>query len=623
MIMESLNNYEGRNDHFREEARYLIRDLHLNNSNGQSRTDNHGRREKQSQQRTFDNNLHVHRQKQDVGLDLIASSSNDAGDRRQHHQHRGGMGQPVGAELGLLGAGDYELMDGNSGLLEHTSGPGPDMAMVSGHRASTGTGQPPPGNMAASSRGVSNDWNRNGHSSVGQFDRHNWDSPPPGLKSDKKSMNVTGYSANHKSSYPPHSQGSKYGMSRSNSAANANERLASGEISPTLVTESHTKNRGLRPNERNSAISAFDPSPSQSNSCGRESYDRSVISRNSSQTRSEARSTWITDDLCPPRSVAQTRDYNAGGYGGVPSQTSHVSGTSLHRNDQTVVSDAALDDRRRDFHHQRDSFSTAHHQREASYSNINNGQRSGSVSSGHARGSPAGSQRSSIASNSSGDTSSSHSNRSQGGGVGPERRTSFRSQGAQHPSERNHSIPPDIYPSHQHTNSFLPAPKIRSNSHDHPYPAQPHSTDYQDLWSAQSQGTEQGDMSQARRPQSSSNIASGTISSERNMPLPEGNSGARVADRAAMYTTPATPINASNSKQSQASVRPKTGSGHSQGGVPMNSNKSTNPLLRYEVVQKKSNGPSEAERKLEELTQQLEKELEENPEGEEFGMIYS
>ncbi|XP_792799.3 uncharacterized protein LOC588004 [Strongylocentrotus purpuratus] len=615
MIMESLNNYEGRNDHFREEARYLIRDLHLNNSNGQSRTDNHGRREKQSQQRTFDNNLHVHRQKQDV--DLIASSSNDAGDRRQHHQHRGGMGQPVGAELGLLGAGDYELMDGNSGLLEHTSGPGPDM--VSGHRASTGTGQPPPGNMAASSRVVSNDWNRNGHSSVGQFDRHNWDSPPPGLKSDKKSMYVTGYSANLKSSYPPQSQGSKYGMSRSNSAANANERLASGEISPTLVTESHTKNRGLRPNERNSAISAFDPSPSQSNSCGRESYDRSVISRNSSQTRSEARSTWITDDLCPPRSVAQTRDYNAGGYGGVVSQTSHVSGTSLHRNDQTVVSDAALDDRRRDFHHQRDSFSTAHHQREASYSNINNGQRSGSVSSGHARGSPAGSQRSSIASNSSGDTSSSHSNRSQGGGVGPERRTSFRSQGAQHPSERNHSVPPDIYPSHQHTNSFLPAPKIRSNSHDHPYPAQ-HSTDYQDLWSAQSQGeTEQGDMSQARRPQSSSNIASGKISSERNMPLPEGNSGARVADRAAMYTTPATPINASNSKQSQASVRPKTGSGHSQGGVPMNSNKSTNPLLRYEVVQKKSNGPSEAERKLEELTQQLEKELEENPEGEEFG----
>ncbi|XP_041454423.1 LIM domain-containing protein 1-like isoform X2 [Lytechinus variegatus] len=612
--MELLDNYERRNDHFREEARHLIRDLHLNNSNGQPRNDMNGRREKQTRQRTFENDLHEQHHRKNQDLDLIASSSNHAGDRKQHQHHRGGMGQPVGAELGLLGAGDYEVMDGNSGLLEHTTGPVPDM--VSGHRSSVGSGQLPPGRnrtSSTSSRGSANDWNRNGHSSVGQFDRHNWDSPPPGLKSDKKSINVTGYSANPNSSYPPHSQGSKYGMSRSNSAANANERLASGEISPTLVTESRTKNRELRPNERNSAISAFDPSPSQSNSHGRESYDRSVISRNSSQTKSEARSTWINDDLCPPRSVAQTRDYNAGGYGGIPTQTSDGSGSfhHVHTNDYPVVNDAALDERRRDFHHQRDSYSTSHHQqrqREASYSNIN-GQRSGG-----ARSSPAGSQRSSIASNSSGETSSSHSNRSQGGSVGPDRRTSFRLQGqvGPHPSERNHGVPPDIYPS-QHIDTYLPAPKIRSNSHDHPYPAQ-HSKDYQDLWSAQSQGTEQGDMSQALRPQSST---CNSASIERSMPLPEGNSGARVADKA--YTTPAMPLNASNSKQSQASVRPKTGSGHSHGGAPTNSNKSINPLLRYEVVQKKSNGPSEAERKLEELTQQLEKELEENPEGEEFG----
>ncbi|XP_022108701.1 Wilms tumor protein 1-interacting protein homolog isoform X3 [Acanthaster planci] len=44
-----------------------------------------------------------------------------------------------------------------------------------------------------------------------------------------------------------------------------------------------------------------------------------------------------------------------------------------------------------------------------------------------------------------------------------------------------------------------------------------------------------------------------------------------------------------------------------------------NPLLRYDVVPPKGNGPSEAERKLEELTRQLEIELAENPDGEEFG----
>ncbi|XP_033625963.1 Wilms tumor protein 1-interacting protein homolog isoform X3 [Asterias rubens] len=44
-----------------------------------------------------------------------------------------------------------------------------------------------------------------------------------------------------------------------------------------------------------------------------------------------------------------------------------------------------------------------------------------------------------------------------------------------------------------------------------------------------------------------------------------------------------------------------------------------NPLLRYDVVPPKAHGPSEAERKLEELTRQLEIELSENPDGEEFG----
>ncbi len=44
-----------------------------------------------------------------------------------------------------------------------------------------------------------------------------------------------------------------------------------------------------------------------------------------------------------------------------------------------------------------------------------------------------------------------------------------------------------------------------------------------------------------------------------------------------------------------------------------------NPLLRYDVVPPKARGPSEAERKLEELTRQLEIELSENPDGEEFG----
>ena len=44
-----------------------------------------------------------------------------------------------------------------------------------------------------------------------------------------------------------------------------------------------------------------------------------------------------------------------------------------------------------------------------------------------------------------------------------------------------------------------------------------------------------------------------------------------------------------------------------------------NPLLKYDVVPPKKQGPSDAERKLEELTRQLELEMEENPDGEEFG----
>ena len=44
-----------------------------------------------------------------------------------------------------------------------------------------------------------------------------------------------------------------------------------------------------------------------------------------------------------------------------------------------------------------------------------------------------------------------------------------------------------------------------------------------------------------------------------------------------------------------------------------------NPLLKYDVVPPKSKGPTDAERKLEELTRQLELEMEENPDGEEFG----
>lgn len=44
-----------------------------------------------------------------------------------------------------------------------------------------------------------------------------------------------------------------------------------------------------------------------------------------------------------------------------------------------------------------------------------------------------------------------------------------------------------------------------------------------------------------------------------------------------------------------------------------------NPLLKYDVIPPKKHGPTSAEQKLEELTRQLELEMEENPDGEEFG----
>ncbi|PIK58042.1 hypothetical protein BSL78_05021 [Apostichopus japonicus] len=44
-----------------------------------------------------------------------------------------------------------------------------------------------------------------------------------------------------------------------------------------------------------------------------------------------------------------------------------------------------------------------------------------------------------------------------------------------------------------------------------------------------------------------------------------------------------------------------------------------NPLLKYDVIPAKKTGPSDAEKKLNELTQQLEEEMAENPEGDDFG----
>lgn len=44
-----------------------------------------------------------------------------------------------------------------------------------------------------------------------------------------------------------------------------------------------------------------------------------------------------------------------------------------------------------------------------------------------------------------------------------------------------------------------------------------------------------------------------------------------------------------------------------------------NPLLKYDVVPPKKTGPSEAEKKVNELTQKLEEEMADNPEGDDFG----
>ncbi|XP_072024249.1 uncharacterized protein [Amphiura filiformis] len=81
--------------------------------------------------------------------------------------------------------------------------------------------------------------------------------------------------------------------------------------------------------------------------------------------------------------------------------------------------------------------------------------------------------------------------------------------------------------------------------------------------------------------------------------------GAPTASRIERFQSPGA---ISNPVKSREMVQRKTG-----GAVVKN------PLLKYDVIPPKRQGPSNAERKLEELTRQLELEMEENPDGEEFG----
>ncbi|XP_071501118.1 uncharacterized protein [Diadema antillarum] len=620
--MESWLNYDGNDKHFRDETTHLMQNFKLHNSNGQMGTVNPAHKEKlhgYPSEKYAANNRGVDLRHGHLpsSTDVMLASDGFYG----NHQYRGRIGQPVGAENIGFGAGDYEIMDGNAGFL--------DLEEERRSMSSVALGK-----HTAGSKGFANemnDRNHNGHSSLGQFDRHNWDSPPPGSKVESRNSFNAGQSpSNVKSSYPPYSQESKYGIVRSNAAANpqANERLSvtSTEIPPTLVTDHQPKSRNFGANEGKTSTSVYDPSPLESKFSGKDLHDRSLISRNSSQTRLEARSTWITDDLVSPshRPVQQeARDHisasaSSGGYSGVGGlQATHTTGTSLSNHELSLGGDI-VDDKRRD------PSLTSH--REVPYPPGYNQYRSSSLSSSGPRGSPAGSKRSSISSNSSGDTASSHGSRNQGG-HGSERKLSQRSSRQQHyhsaSVSRDQAVSPDIYSAHHHVENYLPAPKIRSNSSssEQNFPPSRVATDYQDLWAAQSHATEQGDMSQSARPQPQS-----VKSSSYSMPRPEGGYDAGVAARTPSLATPATPtqnsivVSSGYNKQSQpqASVRPKTSSGHSALSNP-SSERLRNPLLRYEVVPPKAKGPSEAEKKLEELTQQLEKELEEHPEGEEFG----
>ena len=53
----------------------------------------------------------------------------------------------------------------------------------------------------------------------------------------------------------------------------------------------------------------------------------------------------------------------------------------------------------------------------------------------------------------------------------------------------------------------------------------------------------------------------------------------------------------------------------------MNGKSATKPILQFTVTPPRSSGPSEAERKIEALTQQLEEEFEKEEESEYFGKL--
>ena len=322
--------------------------------------------------------------------DLISSSQKDA-EYQENFRHRGGMGQPVGAENNPgLGAGDYEVMDGSTGLCQHIDAPGSGQSLAGDRHLPGGVYR----DRSGSNEGK---YNVNGHSSLGQFDRHNWDSPPRSVNSDKRNTRSSGHNpqANSKPGYLPHTQGAKYGLPRSNGAANphANERSgasASTEIPPSLVTvgsgtgtDPRTKSRSLRTDERTTSSSVHDPSPPQSKLSEKESHDRS--STNSAvHSRQDSRSTWVKDP--------DIHSTNGSGYGQIGTKTSHHS----RGNEQSFIRGGVNEGR------QRDNGSFSH--RDAAYSPVNNQQRPGSISSTGQRISPAGSKRSSVASNSSGDS---------------------------------------------------------------------------------------------------------------------------------------------------------------------------------------------------------------------------
>ncbi|XP_038070110.1 Wilms tumor protein 1-interacting protein homolog isoform X2 [Patiria miniata] len=99
--------------------------------------------------------------------------------------------------------------------------------------------------------------------------------------------------------------------------------------------------------------------------------------------------------------------------------------------------------------------------------------------------------------------------------------------------------------------------------------------------------------------------------------VPTKVNGAKIAQRDAVNMKQTGPLVTTGFASEP--VRPLSKKTHGTAEIASAPLPRKNPLLRYDVVPPKGNGPSEAERKLEELTRQLEIELAENPDGEEFG----